>query len=113
MKPYILSIDQGPTSSRAIIFDEDLNIVTIAQQEIPNFFPHPGWVEMDAESIWSSVQYACRKALEDSGLNNTDIKAIGITNQRETTIVWNRKTGMPVYNALVWQSRQTNELCER
>ena len=113
MKSYILSIDQGTTSSRAIIFDEDLNIVTIAQQEIPNFFPHPGWVEMDAEAIWESVKYACRKALEDSGLKNTDIKAIGITNQRETTIVWNKKTGMPVYNALVWQSRQTNDLCEK
>ena len=113
MKSYILSIDQGTTSSRAIIFDEDLNIVTIAQQEIPNFFPHPGWVEMDADAIWESVKYACRKALEDSGLKNTDIKAIGITNQRETTIVWNKKTGMPVYNALVWQSRQTNDLCEK
>ncbi|MBR0474521.1 MAG: glycerol kinase GlpK [Erysipelotrichaceae bacterium] len=112
MKSYIMSIDQGTTSSRAIIFDEDLNIVTITQQEIENYFPHPGWVEMDANKIWSSVKDVCLQALEKSGLKNTDIKAIGITNQRETTIVWNKKTGLPVYNALVWQSRQTAALCE-
>lgn len=113
MKSYIMSIDQGTTSSRAIIFDEDLNIVTITQQEIENYFPHPGWVEMDANKIWSSVKDVCLSALEKSGLKNTDIKAIGITNQRETTIVWNRKTGVPVYNALVWQSRQSADLCEQ
>ncbi len=112
MSSYILAIDQGTTSSRAIIFDDDLQIVAIAQQDIPNIFPQPGWVEMDANLIWSSVQQVCQDVLKKSKLANTDIKAIGITNQRETTIVWNRKTGIPVYNALVWQSRQTADLCE-
>lgn len=112
MTSYILAIDQGTTSSRAIIFNESLEIITIAQQDIANYFPQPGWVEMDAGEIWESVKSVCRKALEQSGLKNTDIKAIGITNQRETTIVWNRKTQTPIYNALVWQSRQTAQLCE-
>ena len=112
MSSYILAIDQGTTSSRALIFDDSLQIIAIAQQEIPNSFPEPGWVEMDANLIWTSVQEVCREVLAKSGLSNTDIKAIGITNQRETTIVWNRATGEPIYNALVWQSRQTADLCE-
>ncbi len=112
MSSYILSIDQGTTSSRAIIFNEKLEIVTIAQKDIKNYFPNPGWVEMNANDIYQSVQEVCLEALEKSQLKNTDIKAIGITNQRETTIVWNKKTKQPVYNALVWQSRQTAALCE-
>ncbi|MBQ7223330.1 MAG: glycerol kinase GlpK [Erysipelotrichaceae bacterium] len=112
MKSYILSIDQGTTSSRAIIFDDNLNIVSLAQQDIANFFPNPGWVEMDANEIWESVQNVCPEALRKSGLKPEDIKAIGITNQRETTIVWDKVTQQPVYNALVWQSRQTADLCE-
>ena len=112
MKSYILSIDQGTTSSRAIIFDDNLNIVSLAQQDIANFFPNPGWVEMDANEIWESVQNVCHEALRKSGLKPEDIKAIGITNQRETTIVWDKVTQQPVYNALVWQSRQTADLCE-
>ena len=113
MSSYVLSIDQGTTSSRAIIFDEDLKIVTIAQEAINNYFPHPGWVEMDAEDIYNSVRGVCRKAVEKAGIRPEEIKAIGITNQRETTIVWDRKTGKPVYNALVWQSRQSSALCEQ
>ncbi|MBR0386093.1 MAG: glycerol kinase, partial [Erysipelotrichaceae bacterium] len=112
MTSYILAIDQGTTSSRAIIFNEKMEIVTIAQQELKNYFPQPGWVEMSADDIWESVKAVTAKALEKSGLKNTDIKAIGITNQRETTIVWNKNTQTPIYNALVWQSRQTAELCE-
>ncbi len=113
MSSYVLSIDQGTTSSRAIIFDEDLQIVTIAQEAIDNFFPRPGWVEMDANDIYTSVRGVCRKAVEKAGIRPQEIKAIGITNQRETTIVWDRKTGEPVYNALVWQSRQSSALCEQ
>jgi glycerol kinase len=108
---YILAIDQGTTSSRAIIFDQHLSIVTIAQQPLANFFPHPGWVEMDAEEIWHSVQAVAAQALEQSHLSGADIAAIGISNQRETTVIWDKKTGRPVYHALVWQSRQTAELC--
>ncbi len=113
MSSYVLSIDQGTTSSRAIIFDEDLQIVTIAQEAIDNFFPRPGWVEMDANDIYTSVRGVCRKAVEKAGIRPQEIKAIGITNQRETTIVWDRKTGEPVYNALVWQSRQSSALCDQ
>jgi len=113
MKKYILSIDQGTTSSRAILFDENLTIVAISQQEIANYFPQPGWVEMDGNEIWTSVQYVCLNVVEKAKINPEDIKAIGITNQRETTIVWDKKTGMPVYNALVWQSRQTSDLVEK
>ena len=113
MSSYILSIDQGTTSSRAIIFNENLEIVTIVQKEIPNFFPYPGWVEMDANDIYESVVEVCREAVTKSGISLKDLKAIGITNQRETTIVWDAETGEPVYNALVWQSRQSDALCEQ
>ena len=110
---YILSIDQGTTSSRAIIFDEKLNIVAIAQQQIANFFPKPGWVEMDANDIYNSVLYVVKEALSKAKIMPVEINAIGITNQRETTIVWDKNTGEPIYNALVWQSRQSNDLCEK
>ena len=113
MSSYILSIDQGTTSSRAIIFDDQLRIVAISQQQIENFFPKPGWVEMDANDIYNSVLYVVRDVLAKAKIMPVEIKAIGITNQRETTIVWDRKTGLPVYNALVWQSRQSNDLCEK
>ncbi|MBQ1341780.1 MAG: glycerol kinase, partial [Erysipelotrichaceae bacterium] len=113
MSSYILSIDQGTTSSRAIVFDDQLRIVAISQQQIENFFPKPGWVEMDANDIYNSVLYVVRDVLAKAKIMPVEIKAIGITNQRETTIVWDRKTGLPVYNALVWQSRQSNDLCEK
>ena len=113
MSSYILSIDQGTTSSRAIVFDEKLQIVGISQKEIENFFPRPGWVEMSAETIYDSVVEVVKDVLIKTRIMPIEIKGIGITNQRETTIVWDRKTGKPVYNALVWQSRQSNELCEQ
>lgn len=113
MSSYILSIDQGTTSSRAIVFDEKLQIVGISQKEIENFFPKPGWVEMSAETIYDSVVEVVKDVIIKTRIMPIEIKAIGITNQRETTIVWDRKTGKPVYNALVWQSRQSNDLCEK
>lgn len=112
MAKYILAIDQGTTSSRAMIIDENLNIVSSFQQEVANTFPHPGWVLMDGYEIWVSVEYVCIKAVEKARINIQDIAAIGITNQRETTIVWDKKTGLPVYDALVWQSRQSAGICE-
>ncbi|MGI6608386.1 MAG: glycerol kinase GlpK [Erysipelotrichaceae bacterium] len=113
MSKYILAIDQGTTSSRAMIIDDNLKIISITQQEVANTFPKPGWVQMSASEIWTSVQYVCLNAVEKAKINVQDIKTIGITNQRETTIVWDKKSGLPVYDALVWQSRQTNELCEK
>ena len=92
MAKYILAIDQGTTSSRAMIIDENLNIVSSFQQEVDNTFPHPGWVLMDGYEIWVSVEYVCIKAVEKARINIQDIAAIGITNQRETTIVWDKKT---------------------
>ncbi len=111
MNNYILAIDQGTTSSRAVIIDEGLNIVAISQVEIDNTFPNPGWVQMDANMIWTSVQYVCLNVVNKANISPQQIKVIGITNQRETTIVWDAKTGLPVYDALVWQSRQTADLC--
>lgn len=113
MAKYILAIDQGTTSSRAMIIDENLNIISSFQQEVANTFPHPGWVLMDGYEIWVSVEYVCIKAVEKARINIQDIAAIGITNQRETTIVWDKKTGLPVYDALVWQSRQSAGICEK
>lgn len=110
MKKYILAIDQGTTSSRAIVFDKKGNIIAVAQQEFTQFFPAPGWVEHDANEIWESVQNVVREVLRE--VNPSDVAAIGITNQRETTVVWDKNTGRPVYKAIVWQSRQTMELCE-
>jgi glycerol kinase len=110
MKKYILSIDQGTTSSRAIVFDKKGNIIAVAQQEFTQFFPKPGWVEHDANEIWQSVQNVVREVLRE--VNAADIAAIGITNQRETTVVWDKRTGKPIYNAIVWQSRQTMGICD-
>ncbi len=112
MKKYILSIDQGTTSSRVIIFDEEINIISIAQKEFPSYYPQPGWVEQNADEIYSSVVSVIYEALAKGNLNMKDISAIGISNQRETTIVWDKATGKPVYFALVWQSRQTSALCD-
>lgn len=112
MNSYILSIDQGTTSSRAIIFGRDGGIAAVAQQEIASYFPEPGWVEQDAEDIWSSVLAVIGEALRNAGLAASQIGAIGITNQRETTVVWDKHTGRPVHRAIVWQSRQTAGLCE-
>ena len=111
MSQYLLSIDQGTTSSRAIVFDERGTIVTSAQKEFTQFFPDDGWVEHDAEEIWETTLSVCREALKNAQLQAADIAGIGITNQRETTIVWDRATGKPIHRAIVWQDRRTSALC--
>lgn len=111
-KEYILSIDQGTTSSRAIIFNEKGKIVNIAQKEFTQIYPQSGWVEHDALEIWSSQFSVISEVITKANVKLDMIKAIGITNQRETTVVWNRKTGLPIYNAIVWQDRRTSEYCE-
>ena len=113
MSGYVLAIDQGTTSSRAIIFDGEGRAVARAQRELQQFFPADGWVEHDLEHIWADTQAVCREALAKSGLEPTRITAIGITNQRETTAVWHRRTGRPLHRAIVWQDRRTSELCRQ
>jgi glycerol kinase len=110
-KKYVLALDQGTTSSRAIVFDSDSNIVSVAQKEFTQIFPKPGWVEHNADEIWSTQIGVAAEAVAKAGINPADIAAIGITNQRETTVVWDKNTGKPVYNAIVWQSRQTMDIC--
>ncbi|MGP4064421.1 glycerol kinase GlpK [Oceanobacillus sp. M65] len=110
-KKYILSIDQGTTSSRAILFNHDGAIVETAQKEFQQFFPEPGWVEHDANEIWTSVLACIADVLRKADAEPTDIAGIGITNQRETAVVWNKNTGKPIYQAIVWQSRQTEGIC--
>jgi len=107
-----MALDQGTTSSRAIIFNKDGNIVHIAQKEFTQHFPKPGWVEHDASEIWGSVLSVIAQALSETNIHAEQIEAIGITNQRETTVVWDKHTGIPIYNAIVWQSRQTADICE-
>ena len=111
--PHVLALDQGTTSSRALVFDESGSIVSLAQREFQQIFPQPGWVEHDPQEIWDSQVAVAKKALEDAGLSAGDVAAIGITNQRETTVVWDRATGLPVANAIVWQDRRTAGMCER
>jgi glycerol kinase len=111
--PYILALDQGTTSSRAIIFDHEASIVAVGQREFPQIFPSPGWVEHDPDEIWTTQMSVTTEALGRAHLRPRDIAAIGITNQRETTVVWDRETGRPVYNAIVWQDRRTADFCDR
>jgi len=110
---HILALDQGTTSSRAIVFDRSGHIVSVAQREFRQIFPHPGWVEHDAQEIWTTQLKVASQALRKAGLTAGDIAAIGITNQRETTAVWDRATGRPVCNAIVWQDRRTAPGCDR
>ena len=110
---FVLAIDQGTTSSRAIVFRSDISIAATAQQEFPQHFPASGWVEHEPEDIWTSTVTVCREALEKAGLNAKDIAAIGITNQRETTVVWDRATGKAVHRAIVWQDRRTADICAK
>lgn len=110
---FVLAIDQGTTSSRAIVFRSDISIAATAQQEFPQHFPASGWVEHEPEDIWTSTMTVCREALEKAGLKAKDIAAIGITNQRETTVVWDRATGRAVHRAIVWQDRRTADICAR
>ena len=111
MAEYLLSIDQGTTSSRAIVFDQQGNSITSAQQEFPQLYPENGWVEHDPEQIWASVLSTCKEALAQASLDASEINSIGITNQRETTLIWNKTTGETLYNAIVWQDRRTSEYC--
>ena len=110
---FVLAIDQGTTSSRAMVFRADLSVAGVAQQEFPQHFPASGWVEHDPEDIWNSTIATCRDALKKAGLVAKDIAAIGITNQRETTVVWDRATGQAIHRAIVWQDRRTADFCAR
>ncbi|MGS6584171.1 glycerol kinase GlpK [Vibrio diabolicus] len=109
---YIVALDQGTTSSRAVILDHDANIVSVAQREFTQIYPEAGWVEHDPMEIWATQSSTLVEALAKSGIRSDQLAAIGITNQRETTIVWNKETGKPVYNAIVWQCRRTADICE-
>ena len=108
---HVLAIDQGTTSSRAILFDRDLKVAAVAQEEFAQHYPASGWVEHDPEELWSTTLVTCREAIATAGIGPEGIAAIGITNQRETTVVWDRETGKPVHNAIVWQDRRTAEAC--
>jgi glycerol kinase len=110
---HILALDQGTTSSRAIVFDHAGSIVSVAQKEFPQIFPKPGWVEHDPRDIWSTQAGVAAEALTKAGLGASDVDAIGITNQRETTVVWDRATGQPICNAIVWQDRRTAGICDK
>ncbi len=108
---YVLAIDQGTTSSRAILFDKRLNPKYISQKEFPQYFPKPGWVEHDPEEIWNSVLSVCKSVISKAGIQGNDIVSIGISNQRETTLIWNKQTGKLLQNAIVWQDRRTSGIC--
>lgn len=112
MQQYILALDQGTTSSRAMLFDEAGNTLAMAQQEFTQHFPQPGWVEHDAEEIWATQLATAKAVIAKAGISCAQIAAIGITNQRETTVVWDRNTGKPIYNAIVWQDRRTADFCD-
>lgn len=110
---HILAVDQGTTSSRAIVFDANMRITASAQEEFPQHFPKSGWVEHDPSDLWATTAGTCRAAIERAAIDPKDIAAIGITNQRETTVVWDRETGQAIHNAIVWQDRRTSDLCQR
>src|SRR5258707_4986641 len=110
---FVLAIDQATTSSRAIVLRSDISIAATAQQEFPQHFPASGWVEHEPEDIWTSTVATCREALKKAGVGAKDIAAIGITNQRETSVVWDRATGQAVHRAIVWQDRRTADICAR
>src|SRR5688572_31827349 len=112
MADFILALDQGTTSSRAILFDRDGNLSASAQEEFQQLYPTPGWVEHNPEDIWRSQLRVAQRALEAKGLSAGDLAAIGITNQRETTLIWDRRTGEPIHNAIVWQDRRTSAFCD-
>ncbi len=112
MEQFVMAIDQGTTSTRAILFDRESRIIGSSQKEFTQIFPQPGWVEHDANEIWLSVLFCMADAVRTAGIQPEQVAAIGITNQRETEVVWDKKTGIPVYNAIVWQSRQTADICD-
>ena len=110
-RAHLLAIDQGTTSTRAFLFDEALRPVGFAQHEFPQIYPAPGWVEHDPQDIWTTSVATARAAMASAGVAAEDVAAIGITNQRETTIIWDRATGKPIHNAIVWQDRRTHDAC--
>ncbi|MDA8963105.1 FGGY family carbohydrate kinase, partial [Pseudomonadales bacterium] len=112
-KPLLLAIDQGTTSSRAILFNPQGEIQAVRQQELTLSYPQSGWVEQDPETLWQDTLQMCREVLQSTANALKDTVAIGITNQRETTIVWDKQSGIPVYNAIVWQDRRTADMCEQ
>jgi len=112
MEKYVIALDQGTTSSRAIIFNKHKEIVNVSQQEFTQIYPHAGWVEHDPEEIWKKQKDVMLDVLEQAGITINQVAAIGITNQRETTVVWDKNTGKPIYNAIVWQCRRTAEFCQ-
>ena len=113
MSGYILAIDQGTTSSRAIVFDGAMKVAGVGQKEFKQHYPASGWVEHDPDEIWASVVEVCREALRKAGIAASDLAAIGITNQRETVVIWDKATGKPIHNAIVWQDRRTAPLCQK
>lgn len=113
MKKYVMALDEGTTSARAILFDYDGNIIQTAQNEFTQYYPNPGWVEHDAMEIWGVQSGVAREVLETSGVRPTEVAAIGITNQRETTVIWDKETGRPIYNAIVWQCRRTSDIADK
>ena len=108
---HILALDQGTSSSRSVVFDHQGRVVAMAQREVTQIYPQPGWVEHDPRELWTTQLETAREVLRKTGLSASDIQGVGITNQRETTVVWNRRTGEPVCNAIVWQDRRTESLC--
>lgn len=112
-KKYVVALDQGTTSSRAIVFDHDANIVSVSQREFTQLYPNPGWVEHDPMEIWASQSSVLIEVLARAGIHSDEVAAIGITNQRETTVIWEKATGKPIYNAIVWQCRRSAEICEQ
>ena len=110
---YVLSLDQGTTSSRAILFNHNADIVQVAQREFTQLFPHPGWVEHNPNEIFDTQSQVARECLRLAGVRGEELAAVGITNQRETTIVWDKSTGAPIYNAIVWQDRRTAAFCDQ
>ena len=111
-KKFVMALDAGTSSSRAIVFDHDRRIVSVAQREFRQIYPQPGWVEHDPVEIWDTQLAVAREAMAKAGATASSLAAIGITNQRETTVVWDRETGRPVYNAIVWQCRRTSDFCD-
>ena len=111
MKPYLLALDEGTTSARAILFDRESHIIAMAQHEIPQIYPQPGWVEQDPMDLYANQYASLTECIAKSGISSEEIGAVGITNQRETVILWEKATGKPIHNAIVWQCRRTAEIC--
>src|SRR5690349_12721887 len=111
MGTYLIALDQGTTSTRSILFREDLTIAAMAQEEFPQHYPASGWVEHDPEDLWRTAVSTLREVMRRGQVRASDIAALGITNQRETTVVWERSTGVPIHRAIVWQDRRTSEIC--